>query len=113
MVKGFRIPALALLASAFVLQFLASISLPYLTKLDVTRTHFSAEAAKLLGFGEAMTEVRVCVFLYRVSLPYSFRHPVWCLVSYPKQYAVNIGTYYVQGSLQICSQRRPHMQQEW
>ena len=62
MVKAFRIPGIVLLVSALVLQFLASISLPYLTKLDVTRTHFSDAAAKLVGFDEAMTEVRVCVF---------------------------------------------------
>jgi len=38
---GLRIPGLVFLSLAFALSFLASVSLPYLTALDITRTHYN------------------------------------------------------------------------
>ncbi|KZT25091.1 pali-domain-containing protein [Neolentinus lepideus HHB14362 ss-1] len=38
--RAFCIPGIVLLFAAFVLSFLTSISLPYLTALDITRTHY-------------------------------------------------------------------------
>ncbi|EPQ55637.1 pali-domain-containing protein [Gloeophyllum trabeum ATCC 11539] len=40
MIPRHFIPGIAFLAAAFVLSFLTSISLPYLTALDITRVHF-------------------------------------------------------------------------
>jgi hypothetical protein len=38
---GLRIIGLVFLSLAFALSFLASVSLPYLTALDITRTHYN------------------------------------------------------------------------
>jgi len=56
MARLFCIPGVALLFSAFVLNFIVSISLPYLPALDITRTHFD-EGAFEEG-KNAMTELR-------------------------------------------------------
>ncbi|KAJ8690621.1 hypothetical protein PTI98_012033 [Pleurotus ostreatus] len=58
MSRIFCIPGIIFLLCAFVLSFLTSISLPYLTALDITRVHFgNAGTAGTLDQG--VTELRV------------------------------------------------------
>ncbi|RDB17497.1 hypothetical protein Hypma_000993 [Hypsizygus marmoreus] len=56
MARIFCIPGIILLFAAFVLSFLTSISLPYLTGLDIARTHFGNGV--LESGSEGMTELR-------------------------------------------------------
>ncbi|KAJ7583794.1 actin cortical patch SUR7/pH-response regulator pali [Mycena floridula] len=55
MPRSFCIPGIVFLFCAFVLSFLVSISLPYLTALDVVRTHF--DGTPFLG-SVGLSEVR-------------------------------------------------------
>lgn len=57
MSRVFCIPGIFLLFCAFVLSFLASISLPFLTVFDVARVHFGEQAAASGGSG--ITQLRV------------------------------------------------------
>jgi len=56
MSRAFCIPGILFLFAAFVLSFLTSISLPYLTALDITRTHFGSGVIQTGS--EGMTELR-------------------------------------------------------
>jgi len=60
MSRAFCIPGVFFLFLAFVLSLLASISLPFLPALDVTRTHFSAGAVQAGQNG--MSELRFGVW---------------------------------------------------
>ena len=62
MSRAFCIPGVFFLFFAFVLSLLASISLPFLPALDITRTHFGAGAVQ--GSNQTvMSELRVCFIL--------------------------------------------------
>lgn len=56
MPRSFCIPGIAFLFCAFVLSFLVSISLPYLTALDIVRTHFDGVT---IDGSNSLNEVRV------------------------------------------------------
>jgi hypothetical protein len=61
MARAFCIPGILFLVAAFVLSFLTSISLPFLSALDITRTHFGTG---VIQSGEqGMTELRVSLFM--------------------------------------------------
>lgn len=58
MSRAFCIPGVLFLLAATVLSFLVAIGLPYLTALDIARTHYSGSA----GTGDsngALTQIRV------------------------------------------------------
>lgn len=55
----FHIPGIFFLFSAFVLLFLVSISLPYLTALDFARVHFDEGKVTTGSDSTALTELRV------------------------------------------------------
>lgn len=55
----FHIPGIFFLFSAFVLLFLVSISLPYLTALDFARVHFDEGKVTTGSDSKALTELRV------------------------------------------------------
>lgn len=57
MARLFCIPGVTILFAAFVLNFIVSISLPYLPALDITRTHFDELA--LEDGQNVMQELRV------------------------------------------------------
>ncbi|KAF9018672.1 pali-domain-containing protein [Hymenopellis radicata] len=59
MTRAFCIPGILFLAVAFVLSMLVSISLPYLTALDIARTDF-AHGGQVQG--EGITEIRFGVW---------------------------------------------------
>ena len=58
MPRALHLPGVLFLFCAFVLLFLASLSLPYLPALDVARVHFDGAPAAEGGAG-ALTELRV------------------------------------------------------
>lgn len=58
MARTFCIPGIIFLFAAFVLSVLVSISLPYLTALDIARTDFANGG---LVSGEGITALRVCL----------------------------------------------------
>jgi len=60
MARVFCIPGIVFLFSAFVLSFLTSISLPYLTALDITRAHFKTGVIR--PGQEDLTQVRFGVW---------------------------------------------------
>lgn len=57
MARAFCIPGIIFLVAAFVLSFLTSISLPFLTGLDITRTHFGNGVIQ--SESQGMVEIRV------------------------------------------------------
>jgi hypothetical protein len=59
MPRAFHIPGVLFLFCAFVLLFLVSISLPYLTALDFARVHFQGAPITENGSQGALTELRV------------------------------------------------------
>lgn len=59
MPRAFHIPAVAFLFCAFALLFLASISLPYLTGLDIVRTTFAGPSSAAEAPQGALKELRV------------------------------------------------------
>lgn len=59
--RAFCIPAVFFLFSAFVLLFIVSISLPYLTAMDITRVHFG-DVSTQTG-NNTMTQLRVSPLL--------------------------------------------------
>lgn len=63
MARIFCIPGIFFIFSAFVLNFLASISLPYLTALDITRTHFNRGVILSDTDNSGVTELRVSLTL--------------------------------------------------
>lgn len=56
MSRAFCIPGVIFIICALVLNFLVSISLPYLPALDIARTHFGNGAVKN---SQGLTEIRV------------------------------------------------------
>lgn len=67
MSRAFCIPGIVVIFMALVLNFLASISLPFLPALDITRTHFASDGVQgntPLG----MTELRVSSKTARVRV---------------------------------------------
>ncbi|KAF4568408.1 hypothetical protein EYR40_010185 [Pleurotus pulmonarius] len=63
MSRIFCIPGIIFLLCAFVLSFLTSISLPYLTALDITRVHFGNAGAAGTS-NQGVTELRLGVWAY-------------------------------------------------
>ena len=57
--RAFHIPGIFFLFSAFVLLFLVSISLPFLTALDFTRVHFTQGSPFIGNNGDAVNQLRV------------------------------------------------------
>ncbi|KII84029.1 hypothetical protein PLICRDRAFT_46370 [Plicaturopsis crispa FD-325 SS-3] len=68
MARIFCIPGIIFLLSAFVLNFLTSISLPYLTSFDIVRTSFGNAASSSGGDTNsttgAITELRLGIWSY-------------------------------------------------
>ncbi|KAH8102707.1 actin cortical patch SUR7/pH-response regulator pali [Cristinia sonorae] len=64
MPRAFHIPGVVFLFIAFVLLFLVSISLPYLTALDFTRIHFNEGAPSTGATGGSVTELRFGTWAY-------------------------------------------------
>ena len=59
MSKIFHIPGIIFLFSAFVLLFIASVSLPYITAVDFVRVHFTDGSPSVDTDQNAITELRV------------------------------------------------------
>ena len=59
MPRAFHIPGVVFLFCAFVLLFLVSVSLPWLSALDVTRVHFEGTSSTGTGGQNPVTELRV------------------------------------------------------
>ena len=57
--RSFHIPGVAFLLTAFLLLFLTSISLPYLTALDFVRTTFASGSSSAPPAADAVKELRV------------------------------------------------------
>ena len=57
MSRAFCLPAIFFLFSAFVLLFIVSISLPYLTAMDITRVHTNG-TVEVTG-DQSLSELRV------------------------------------------------------
>jgi len=64
MPRAFHIPGVIFLFCAFVLLFLVSISLPYLTALDFARVHFNEGAPSTGSDGGTVTELRFGIWAY-------------------------------------------------
>ncbi|TDL27025.1 pali-domain-containing protein [Rickenella mellea] len=60
--RSFCIPGILILFCAFVLSFLVSISLPYLTALDITRVHINAAASS--SSANAISQLRFGIWSY-------------------------------------------------
>ena len=59
MPKIFHIPGIIFLFCAFVLLFLVSVSLPYITALDFARVHFSSGSPTVGDDANPINELRV------------------------------------------------------
>ncbi|CAL1697791.1 unnamed protein product [Somion occarium] len=64
MARVFHIPGVIFLFCAFVLLFLVSISLPYLTALDFARVHYKSGAPSTGNTGGTVTELRYGIWSY-------------------------------------------------
>ena len=65
MPRLFHVPGVIFLFCAFVLLFLVSISLPYITVLDFVRVHFHAGNPTVGSDANAVNELRVSCFRLR------------------------------------------------
>jgi len=63
MSRSFCIPGVVILLCAFVLLFLTSISLPHLTAMDITRTHFNGQGSPSSS-DAAITQIRFGIWAY-------------------------------------------------
>ena len=63
MPRAFLIPGVIFLFCAFVLLFLVSISLPYITDIDIARVHFKNGHPTVGADTNAINEIRVRSFL--------------------------------------------------
>ena len=63
----FHIPGIFFLFAAFVLLFLVSISLPYLTSLDFARVHFDGGKVTSGNDSNTLTELRVRAYIFDAS----------------------------------------------
>lgn len=59
MTRAFCVPAVFFIFAAFVLLFIVSISLPYLSAMDITRVHTSGSSTTALSGNDTPTELRV------------------------------------------------------
>jgi hypothetical protein len=64
MPRSFCIPGIIFLFCAFVLLFISSISLPYLTAMDITRTHFTGSSATTTGSDVNISQIRFGVWAF-------------------------------------------------
>jgi len=64
MPRAFHIPGVIFLFCAFVLLFLVSISLPWLTGLDIARVHFEGSGSTSGGNQAPLTELRYGIWAY-------------------------------------------------
>ncbi len=71
MSRAFCIPGVIFLVCALVLNFLVSISLPYLPALDITRVHFPTSVSQSGTTG--VQELRVCCCFNYGLFDYLFR----------------------------------------
>lgn len=62
MTRAFHIPGIVFLICAFVLLFLVSISLPFLTALDFARVHFTSGSPFIGNNGGSADQLRVSTF---------------------------------------------------
>ncbi|KAF9228114.1 pali-domain-containing protein [Gyrodon lividus] len=62
MSRAFCIPGVFFLFSAFVLLFIVSVSLPYLTAMDITRVHTNGGSS--VSGQEALTQLRLGIWAY-------------------------------------------------
>ena len=82
MARAFCIPGVFFIFAAFVLLFIVSISLPYLSDMDITRVHTTNSAASALSGNDTTTELRVSFVilpLFAVLIPCLY-HVVWYMV---------------------------------
>ena len=84
MARIFCIPGVIFIFFAFVLNFLASISLPYLTALDITRTHFDHGVILSDTQNSGVTELKVSLTPHQpyrseriFSLVFGGEHPCY------------------------------------
>ncbi|KAG6332459.1 hypothetical protein ID866_6631 [Astraeus odoratus] len=73
MARAFCVPAVFFLFSAFVLLFIVSVSLPYLTAMDITRVH--SDGVSLYSGNNTMTQLRVGIKLISIIRAYCFDLP--------------------------------------
>lgn len=64
MSRAFCVPGVFFLFCAFVLLFIASISLPYLTAMDITRTHFGGSGASTIGTDYKISQIRFGIWAF-------------------------------------------------
>ncbi|KAH0833944.1 pali-domain-containing protein [Lanmaoa asiatica] len=70
MSRAFCIPAIFFLFSAFVLLFIVSISLPYLTAMDITRVHTNG-TVEVTG-DQSMSQLRLGIWVLPLSVHRSY-----------------------------------------
>jgi len=64
MSRTFCVPGVFFLFSAFVLLFITSVSLPYLSAMDITRTHFEAGSVAAPGSSSSISQIRFGIWTY-------------------------------------------------
>ena len=95
MSRALCIPAALILFCALVLSFLTSISLPYLTGLDIARANLtSADVNGTVG----ISEIRVSFSLYLKLVDFYSPVPVWYLV---RTLAISFGMVSIEGTNRI------------
>jgi len=83
MPRVFCVPAIFFIFVPFVLLFIVSISLPYLSAMDITRVHTSSSSATALSGSDTTTELRVCFItplLFAELIPCLYHVVVWYMV---------------------------------
>ncbi len=73
--RSLHIPGIVFLFLSFVLLFIASISLPYLTDLDFVRVHFKDNLPTVGNDTDVITDVRVSFLLHIPLHATSFDQP--------------------------------------
>lgn len=85
MSRTFCVPGVFFLFSAFVLLFITSVSLPYLSAMDITRTHFETGSVAAPGSSSSISQIRVSFHDIhkhkKESYTDNFIRQVWYLVS--------------------------------
>ncbi|KAL4061678.1 actin cortical patch SUR7/pH-response regulator pali [Scleroderma yunnanense] len=103
MARVFCVPALFFIFAAFVLLFIVSISLPYLTAMDITRVHTNTGSASALSGNDTTTELRFGIWAYCYDLANGNRvcsntgHGYSVTVSNTQGNSVTIGSSWTRG----------------
>jgi len=100
MSRAFCIPGVFFLFSAFVLLFIVSVSLPYLTAMDITRV--STDGTSAISGQQATTQIRLGIWAYCYDLSIGGRvcsttgHG-YSLTITDAQNSINIGSAWTRG----------------